>query len=133
MPDTRSNAREVTKVHDQDRRMRLVYMVIFAIIAYSLFWLILFLAAVQFVLTWINRRPNENLRDFSGKLNAYFHGVLDFLGYASETVPFPFSPLEAGYAAAATPARKPAPRKRSGGPRAKSARATAGKDEAPSD
>lgn len=126
MPDTRPNAREVTRVRDQDRRMRLVYMVIFAIIAYSLFWLILFLAAVQFVLSWINRRPNENLRDFSGKVNAYFHGVLDFVGYASDTVPFPFSPLEASVAAAA-PA-KPAPRKRG-----KGRGATAAKEEPRSD
>lgn len=145
MSDTRSNARETTRVGDQDRRMRVVYMVIFAILAYSLFWLILFLAAIQFVLTWLNRAPNENLRDFSGKMNAYFHSVLDFIGYASDAVPFPFSPLEASFAAtAAAPAtatatatKKPAPRKRSSSPRAKSAgkstAGTAGKDQAPSD
>ncbi len=114
--------------------MRLLYMVIFAILAYSLFWLILFLAAVQFVLTWLNRTPNENLRDFSGKVNAYFHSVLDFLGYASDAVPFPFSPLEASFAATATATKKAAPRKRSSRPRAGSGtRSTAGKDEPPSD
>ena len=98
MTDTRSNAREITRVHDQDRRMRPVYMVLFAIIAYSLFWLILFLAAVQFVPPWINRRPNENLRDFSGKLNAYFHSFLDVVGYAREAAPLPPSPLAASSA-----------------------------------
>lgn len=143
MSDTRSNAREATRIDDQNRRMRVVYMVIFAILAYSLFWLILFLAAIQFVLTWLNRAPNENLRDFSGKLNAYFHSALDFIGYASDAVPFPFSPLEASFAATAaatataTATKKPAPRKRSSSPRAKSAgkstAGTAGKDPAPSD
>jgi hypothetical protein len=68
-------------------------MVIFAIISYSLLWLVLFLSAVQFLLAWLNDRPNDNLRDFAAKLDGYFRDCLDFLGYATDTVPFPFSPF----------------------------------------
>ncbi|MFP6757365.1 MAG: DUF4389 domain-containing protein [Alphaproteobacteria bacterium] len=93
MSDTHPTGRSATTIGSEDRWLRLLYMVIFAIITYSLLWLILFLAAVQFLLAWINGQPNDNLRDFTVKLDAYFRDCLDFLGYASAVVPFPFSPF----------------------------------------
>ena len=72
MSDTNPTGRSATTIGGEDRWLRLLYMVIFAIISYSLLWLILFLAAVQFILAWINGQPNDNLRDFTVKLDAYF-------------------------------------------------------------
>ncbi len=103
---------DATIVSHSDRWMRLLYMVVFAIIGYVVYWLILFLAAVQFGLALLTGQPNANLKDFSGKLNGYLKTVTDFVGYASDTVPFPFSPLDAATAAPAPakPARKRASR-----------------------
>lgn len=102
MSETRGG--DATIVPHSDRWMRLLYMVVFAIIGYVVYWLILFFAVVQFGLALLTGNPNENLRDFSGKLNTYLKTVADFVGYASDTVPFPFSPLDK--ATAAKPARK---------------------------
>jgi len=101
MAASASNGRKPLVVGHRDRWLRLLYMVIFAIIGYTVFWVILFLAAVQFVLAWINGEPNDNLRDFAAKLDRYLLSVVDFIGYASDVVPFPLSPLDANVAAAA--------------------------------
>lgn len=93
MSEKNATGRSATTIGSNDRLMRLLYMVIFAIITYALLWLILFLAAVQFLLAWINGDPNDNLRDFAAKLNAYFRDCLDFLGFVTNVVPFPFSPF----------------------------------------
>jgi len=113
MPEARGGG-DATTVPHSDRWMRLLYMVVFAIIGYVAYWLILFLAAVQFGLTLLTGQPNENLKDFAAKLDAYLKSVTDFLGYASDTVPFPFSPLDQGTAgaSASVPASAKAPRKR---------------------
>jgi len=117
MAGSPSPARKPTVVGHDDRWLRLLYMVIFAIIGYTVFWVVLFLAAVQFLLTWINGEPNHNLRDFAGKLDAYLQAVLDFIGYATDVVPFPLSPLETSLAGAAPVAARR--RSRSAGARAK--------------
>jgi hypothetical protein len=98
---------KVESVSPTDRWMRLLYMVIFAIIGYAVYWLVVFLAVVQFGLTLLTGHPNENLKDFAAKLDAYLKSVTDFLGYATDIVPFPFSPLDQGAgSAAAKPALK---------------------------
>ena len=107
MPEARHG--DATTVPHTDRWMRLLYMVVFAIIGYVVYWLILFLAAVQFGLALLTGQPNENLKDFAAKLDAYLKSVTDFLGYASDIVPFPFSPLDKA-TSAAKPARKRASR-----------------------
>ena len=119
MAGSSSNARKPTIVGHDDRWLRLLYMVIFAIIGYTVFWVVLFLAAVQFVLTWIHGEPNQVLRDFAGKLDAYFQAVLDFIGYATDVVPFPLSPLETSLAGAAAAPASAKRTSRSGGGRAK--------------
>lgn len=120
MPEARGGG-DATTVPHTDRWMRLLYMVVFAIIGYVVYWLIVFLAAVQFGLTLLTGQPNANLKDFAGKLDAYLKGVTDFIGYAGDTVPFPFSPLDAATAgtSASAPAAAKTPRKRAS--RAKSA------------
>ncbi len=126
MADSAAETGEVTRVAHDDRRMRFLYMVIFAILAWAALWLVVFLATVQFLLSWITGRVNGNLRDFCGKLGRYFGDMLGFLGYATDIVPFPFSPMGSGVAeteapakpAAATPKRKPARRRKPAAPKA---------------
>jgi hypothetical protein len=128
MADSAGEVREVTRVAHDDRRMRFLYMVIFAILAWAALWLIVFLATVQYLLTWISGGVNGNLKDFCGKLGVYFRDMLGFLGYATDIVPFPFSPMGTGVAetepaaaaaaAAAKPKRKPARRRKPAAPKA---------------
>ena len=115
MAEASSDASEMTRVAVENRRMRFLYMVIFAILAWAALWLIVFLATLQFLLSWITGSINGNLRDFSGKLGDYFRDMLDFLGFVTDVVPFPFSPMgvSATVAAAAPAAAKPkAPRRK---------------------
>ncbi len=113
MAEARGGGKAETVQHT-DRWMRLLYMVVFAIIGYAVYWLIVFLAVVQFGLVLLTGQPNENLKDFAAKLDAYLKSVTDFLGYASDMLPFPFSPLDQGTASATASAK--APRKRAKSP-----------------
>ena len=54
---------------------------------------VFFLAFEQFLLATINDSENDNLRQFTTRINTYFGEILDFLTYARDEVPFPFSPL----------------------------------------
>jgi len=115
MADQTNDGRGATIVPADQRGMRLLYMAIFGIIGYAIYWLVVFLAVVQFGLGLINGRVHANLRDFCTRLNAYFGSVLGFLSYASDRVPFPFSPLEAaagGPAKAASAASEARPKRK---------------------
>jgi hypothetical protein len=48
------------------------------------------LAVVQFVLALINT-PNARLSQFGRSLGQYLRQIADFVGFATEEVPFPFS------------------------------------------
>lgn len=48
------------------------------------------LAVVQFVLALVNT-PNARLSQFGRSLGQYLRQIADFVGFATEEVPFPFS------------------------------------------
>jgi hypothetical protein len=48
------------------------------------------LAVVQFVLALVNA-PNARLSQFGRSLGQYLRQIADFVGFATEDVPFPFS------------------------------------------
>jgi hypothetical protein len=50
MADSAAETGEVTRAAHDDRRMRFLYMVIFAILAWAALWLVVLLATVQFLL-----------------------------------------------------------------------------------
>ncbi len=94
----------------ESRWMRLLFMVIFVIVADLTLWIIAAIAVVQFILHWISGELNANVHAFAKRANAFFGQIVAFVSYASDVVPFPFSPLP--------PEKKPAK------PRAKAARST---------
>lgn len=49
------------------------------------------LALVQFVLALVAGGPNERLQQLGRGLGRYFRQLTDFLSFASEEAPFPFS------------------------------------------
>jgi hypothetical protein len=69
---------------------RLIYMLVFWLLAYVAFCLAIFLAAVQFVLLIISKEKNEELAHFSRNLVQYVGECLSYIVFAQEEKPFPF-------------------------------------------
>ena len=46
---------------------------------------------VQFLITLLNKTPNARLVSFGRSLGRYFQTIVNFLTFASEEIPFPFS------------------------------------------
>ena len=90
MPD------ELNQIVDNLRKpavwFRIVFMVAFAVVLYLIIApviLVVIIAQVFFV--FITGAPNSNLRDFSTALVDYIFQILNFLLYAADNKPFPFS------------------------------------------
>ncbi len=48
-------------------------------------------AIVQFVITLLNDTPNARLASFGRSMGSYLRQIVNFLTFATEEVPFPFS------------------------------------------
>lgn len=76
--------------------MRVLLMLLLAL-AYQLCGTLLFIIAViQFVLSLINGQPNARLQNFSRTLGRYVQQLVNFLSFAEEDPPFPFSEWPSG-------------------------------------
>lgn len=51
---------------------------------------------IQFVMTLLNDAPNIQLVSFGRSMGSYFRQIVDFLTFATEEIPFPFSEWPAG-------------------------------------
>ena len=51
---------------------------------------------IQFVLLLLNHTPNARLVSFGRSLGRYMQQIVNFLTYASEEIPFPFSDWPSG-------------------------------------
>lgn len=49
------------------------------------------IAVVQFVMTLLSDRPNHRLAHFSRSVGQYLRQIAEFLGFATEMVPFPLT------------------------------------------
>ena len=54
------------------------------------------IAVVQFVLTLASDGPNRRLSAFGHSLGLYLRQIADFVSFATEDVPFPFSDWPSG-------------------------------------
>lgn len=71
---------------------RLLYMILFVAIKYvavSVFYLI---ALFQFFHMLFTQKTNKPALDFNQSLSTYLYQIFTFIGYNTETKPFPFSP-----------------------------------------
>lgn len=59
--------------------------------AYITALIISLVVGIQVIYGFIKGAPNERLRSLSKGLNLYFYQVLQYIGYNSDTRPFPFS------------------------------------------
>lgn len=74
-----------------DRWIRLLFMVLFAVVNYLLQIVSWVIAAVQFIITLITGKPNQNLLGLADGLSKFSLQILQYLMYVTEEKPYPFS------------------------------------------
>ncbi len=58
--------------------------------------LLFIVTVIQFVLVLLNDRPNVRLLAFGRSLGNYLRQIVNYLAFATEEIPFPFSEWPAG-------------------------------------
>ena len=72
---------------------RLLYSLLFAVIAWFTFWIVLVLAAVQLIAVLINNRVSEELRRTSLNVIQYLWELLAYVSFVRDEQPFPVGPF----------------------------------------
>lgn len=75
---------------------RLIFAVLFSLIAWFAFWIALGLALIQFIYVAIERRPNEELKAVTRNIAQYLREVFSYITFARDEKPFPFAPFPSG-------------------------------------
>lgn len=71
--------------------LRALLMILMAMAFYLATMLLCALAFVQFVLALVSDAPNARLCTFGQSLGRYLRQIADFVSFATEEAPFPFS------------------------------------------
>jgi len=72
--------------------LRLIFMILFALVAYCIIPVIIVLIAVfQFIYTLFSDGPLDTLLAFSRSLSHYLQQIANYLTYTTEEKPFPFT------------------------------------------
>lgn len=86
-----SDETETTSVEKLSFWLRLIPMIIFAISVWLSFYVLLLVAAIQFIWVAINDDANENLSRFGDSLSKWLRDAAAFLSYKTEDKPFPWA------------------------------------------
>ncbi|WP_252179906.1 DUF4389 domain-containing protein [Endozoicomonas sp. 4G] len=81
----------IDNLKSESRWLRLLFMVLFYMVAHIAGLLILLIAIVQVFHGFVKSEPNRRLLDFSASLNQYFYQIIQFVTYNVDTKPYPFS------------------------------------------
>lgn len=82
---------EQTNAGTRSLWMRALFMLLM-MLAYQVSVTLLFiLAVIQFLIVLLNGVPNARLMDFGRSVGTYLKQVVQFLTFATEEAPFPFS------------------------------------------
>lgn len=68
---------------------RVLYTILYAIIAKIVSWMICLLVIVQFLYSWIAGSPNEKLLSFSASLSEYVKQLIVYISFNSDMKPWP--------------------------------------------
>lgn len=71
--------------------VRILYMVFYAVACWVLLFVLPVIIICQVIISLITGMDNSNLRDFGRALSDYFHQAMNYLLYASDEKPWPFS------------------------------------------
>lgn len=80
-------------VHTPFSGSRLLYSLLFAVIAWFTFWIVLVLAGVQLIAILINNRVSEELRRTSLNVIQYLWELLAYISCVRDEQPFPVGPF----------------------------------------
>ena len=72
---------------------RLFYALGFAVVAWVVFWVALFIGLAQWIMTAISGDHDDQLKHWSRNLNQYLWEILSFIVFARDDKPFPFGPF----------------------------------------
>lgn len=81
------------KLGSQDKWMRLLFMLLFAVILFIATWGILIvgtIAVIQFVFDIATGKPNKQLLSFGDSFSQYIYQIVKYLTFVTEEKPFPF-------------------------------------------
>ncbi|MGH8286843.1 MAG: DUF4389 domain-containing protein [Steroidobacteraceae bacterium] len=70
---------------------RVLYMIVFAVVFWILCWVVGLTAVAQLALRLLNGKPNDDLTRFGAGVARYTRQVVEYLTFASDVAPFPFS------------------------------------------
>lgn len=87
---------EQTNAGTRSLWMRALFMLLM-MLAYQVSVTLLFiLSVIQFLIVLLNDAPNARLMDFGRSVGTYLKQVVQFLAFATEEAPFPFSDWPSG-------------------------------------
>ncbi len=72
---------------------RLLYSLLFGLIAYFAFWIVVLLGAIQFINVLLNGKVNEELRRVTLSVIQYLWELLAFMTFVRDEQPFPLGPF----------------------------------------
>ena len=74
--------------------IRILYMAFYAVACWVLLFVLPVIIVCQVIISLITGDDNSNLRDFGKALSDYFHQAMNYLVYAIDEKPWPFSDRE---------------------------------------
>ena len=85
------NQQSVITTNKRNIWLRALFMVLMAMIYQLCGTLLFIIAVIQFVIALVDDAPNPRLAEFGRSLGLYIRQIANYLVFASEEVPFPFS------------------------------------------
>ena len=76
--------------------MRGLFMLLMAFAFHVCVTVLFFVTVIQFVIMLLNDTPNARLASFGRGMGSYLRQIVNFLTFATEEMPFPFSEWPAG-------------------------------------
>ena len=87
-PDTPATRRNIW--------LRALFMLLMALAYHVAATVLGFVTVIQFLIVLMNDRPNDRLVSFGRGIGRYLQQLANYLSFASEDIPFPFSDWPAG-------------------------------------
>jgi hypothetical protein len=76
--------------------IRGLFMLLMALAFHVCVTVLCIVTVIQFVMTLLNDAPNIRLVSFGRSMGSYLRQIVNFLTFATEEIPFPFSEWPAG-------------------------------------
>lgn len=69
---------------------RVLYMLLYAVLAWVTLWVMFVMAVVQLIVVLVSNKPNKELAGFARNGAQYMFEMMAYLGFARDETPFPF-------------------------------------------